>query len=157
VAFLLSQLGHRSASVFADLIAAIDLTPPHAGILRAIASEPGRSQQALSGQLGLLPSRVVAYVDELEDRGYVERRRNPDDRRLHALHLTASGRKIMAKIGELARQHERLMTAGLDTKQRDTLRRLLSVVAEHQGLTPHVHPGFRTLGRANGPSTKPAG
>lgn len=149
VAFLLSQLGHRSASVFADLIASIDLTPPHAGILRAIAAEPGRSQQALSGQLGLLPSRVVAYVDELEDRGYVERRRNPDDRRLHALYLTASGKKVMGKIGELARQHERLMTAGLDTEQRDTLRQLLSVVAERQGLTPHVHPGYRTLGRAN--------
>jgi DNA-binding MarR family transcriptional regulator len=147
VAFLLSQLGHRSAAVFADLIASVDLTPPHAGILRAIASEPGRSQQALSGQLGLLPSRVVAYVDELEDRGYVERRRNPDDRRLHALYLTASGKKIMSKIGELGRQHERLMTAGLDTDQRDTLRRLLSTVAERQGLTPHVHPGYRTLGR----------
>ena len=147
MAFLLSQLGHRSASVFADLIASVDLTPPHAGILRAIASDPGRSQQALSGQLGLLPSRVVAYVDELEDRGYVERRRNPDDRRLHALYLTASGKKLVSKIGELGRQHERLMTAGLDTDQRDTLRRLLSAVAERQGLTPHVHPGYRTLGR----------
>ena len=146
VAFLLSQLGHRSASVFADLIASVELTPPHAGILRAITAEPGRSQQALSGQLGLLPSRVVAYVDELEDRGYVERRRNPDDRRLHALYLTASGKKVISKIGELGRQHERLMTAGLDTEQRDTLRQLLAVIAERQGLTPHVHPGYRTLG-----------
>ena len=148
MAFLLSQLGHRSASVFADLIASIDLTPPHAGILRAIAAESGRSQQALSGQLGLLPSRVVAYVDELEDRGYVERRRNPDDRRLHALHLTASGKKMMTKIGELGREHDRLLTAGLDAKQRDMLHQLLVTIAERQGVTPHVHPGFRTLGRA---------
>jgi len=133
--------------VFADLIASIDLTPPHAGILRVIAAEPGRSQQALSGQLGLLPSRVVTYVDELEDLGYVERRRNPDDRRLHALYLTPSGKKALSKIGELGRQHERLMTAGLDTEQRDTLRQLLAAIAERQGLTPHVHPGYRTLGR----------
>jgi DNA-binding MarR family transcriptional regulator len=135
--------------VFTDLIASIDLTPPHAGILRAIAAEPGRSQQALSGQLGLLPSRVVAYVDELEDRGYVERRRNPDDRRLHALHLTASGKKVITKIGELGRQHDRLLTAGLDSQQRDALHQLLATIAEQQGLTPHVHPGYRTLGRAN--------
>ena len=147
MAFLLSQLGHRSTSVFADLIASIDLTPPHSGILRAIAAEPGRSQQALSGQLGLLPSRVVAYVDELEDRGYVERRRNPDDRRLHALHLTASGKKVLTKIGELGRQHDRLLTAGLDTQQRATLHQLLATIAEQQGLAPHVHPGYRTLGR----------
>ena len=148
VAFLLSQLGHRSASVFADLVGSIDLTPPHAGILRAIAAESGRSQQALSGQLGLLPSRVVAYVDELEHRGYVERRRNPDDRRLHALYLTTSGKKVLTKIGELGRQHDRLLTAGLDAQQRDTLHQLLATIAEHQGLTPHVHPGYRTLGRA---------
>ena len=147
MAFLLSQLGHRSASVFAELVASIDLTPPHAGILRAIAAEPGRSQQALSGQLGLLPSRVVAYVDELEDRGYVERRRNPDDRRLHALYLTASGKKVMSKLGELGRAHERQLTAGLDAAQRDTLRQLLRIVAEQQGLTLHVHPGYRMLGR----------
>ena len=92
------------------------LTPPHAGILRAIATEPGRSQQALSAQLGMLPSRVVVYVDELEDRGYVERRRNPDDRRLHALHLSAAGKRLMRKISELARQHETQLTAALERR-----------------------------------------
>src|ERR1700751_145620 len=99
-----------------------------------MAAEPGQSQQALSGQLGLLPSRVVAYVDELEARGYLERRRNPDHLPPQPRSLTASGKKIMSKIGELGRHHERLMTAGLDTDQRDTLGRLLSAVAERQGL-----------------------
>ena len=157
VAFLLAQLGHHAASLFAEQMASIDLTPPHAGILRAIASDPGRSQQALSGQLGLLPSRVVAYVDDLEDRGYVERRRNPDDRRLHALYLSASGKKLMRKIGDLARQHDRRLTGGLDDGQRETLRGLLGALAERQGLMPHVHPGYRTLGRGSGSRAKPNG
>jgi DNA-binding MarR family transcriptional regulator len=157
VAFLLAQIGHHAAGVFGELMDELDLTPPHAGILRAIAAEPGRSQQALSAQLGLLPSRVVAYVDELEDRGYVERRRNPDDRRLHALYLTASGKRLMGKIGELGRRHERRLTAGLDAAQRATLKELLTTIAQRQGLTPHVHPGFRTLGRAGGPRVTPAG
>jgi DNA-binding MarR family transcriptional regulator len=150
IAFLLTQLGHDAATQFAEQMATIDLSPPHAGILRAIAAEPGRSQQALSGQLGVLPSRIVAYVDELEDRGYVERRRNPDDRRLHALHLTTSGKRLMQKISTLARQHEGRITAGLDERQRDTLQELLATLARQRGLTPHVHPGYRTLGRGNG-------
>lgn len=150
MAFLLAQIGHHSAAMFAELMESVDLTPPHAGILRAIATEPGRSQQALSTQLGLLPSRVVAYVDELEDGGYVERRRNPDDRRLHALYLTASGNRLMQKIAALARQHERRLTAGLDAGQRATLRELLVTVADRQGLSPHVHPGYRMLGRGKG-------
>jgi hypothetical protein len=54
---------------------------------------------------------------------------------------------VMAKIGGLARQHDRLLTAGLDAQQRDTLHQLLATIAEHQGLAPYVHPGYRTLGR----------
>lgn len=155
IAFLLTQLGHDAATQFAEQMATIDLSPPHAGILRAIADEPGQSQQALSGRLGVLPSRIVAYVDELEDRGYVERRRNPDDRRLHALHLTTSGKRLLQKISTLARQHEGRVTAGLDERQRDTLQELLGTLARQRGLTPHVHPGYRTLGRGNG-RAKPA-
>lgn len=148
VAFVLAQLGQHAAQLFAERIASLGLTPPHAGILRAIAASPGQSQQALSGRLGLLPSRVVAFVDELQDRGYVERRRNPDDRRLHALYLTESGRRLMLKLSELARQHERRFTAGLDDQQRRVLHELLTTLAEQHGLPPGVQPGFRMLGRA---------
>ena len=148
VAFLLAQLGHHAAQLFAERIAALELTPPHAGILRAVAARPGLSQQALSTQLGLLPSRVVAYVDDLQERGLVERRRNPDDRRLHALHLTDAGKQVMRRLSHLARQHERQITAGLDNDQRRTLNELLATLADQHGLTPAVHPGFRTIGRA---------
>ena len=148
VAFLLAQLGHHAATLFAEQVATIELTPPHAGILRAIASEPGRSQQALSARLGMVPSRVVVYVDELEERGYVERRRNPGDRRLHALYLTAAGKRLLRKISELARQHEHRITAALDPEQYGALRGLLATVAREQGLAPHIHPGDRALGRS---------
>jgi DNA-binding MarR family transcriptional regulator len=149
VAFLLAQLGQHAAQLFAERVASLGLTPPHAGILRAIAASSGQSQQALSAQLGLLPSRVVAYVDDLEQRGFLERRRNPDDRRLHALYLTDSGKQLMRKLSDLARQHERRFTAGLDEPQKRTLNDLLATLARQHGLTPGVHPGFKTLGRAS--------
>ena len=147
VAFLLAQLGHHAAERFGERIAALDLTPPHAGILRAISAAPGRSQQALSTQLQLLPSRVVTYVDDLEDRGYVERRPNPDDRRQYALYLTAAGQQVMQKLSRLARQHDRAITTGLSESEQAQLRSLLAAVAQHQGLAVGVHPGYRQLGR----------
>jgi DNA-binding MarR family transcriptional regulator len=146
VAFLLAQLGHHAAERFSERIAALDLTPPHAGILRAISATPGRSQQALSAQLQLLPSRVVAFVDDLEDRGYVERRPNPDDRRQYALYLTSAGKQLMQKLSRIARQHDRAITGGLSESEQAQLRSLLAAVAHHQGLTPGVHPGYRQLG-----------
>jgi DNA-binding MarR family transcriptional regulator len=147
VAFLLAQLGHHAAEKFSERIAVLDLTPPHAGILRAVAAAPGRSQQALSTQLGLLPSRVVAFVDDLEDRGYLERRPNPDDRRQYALYLTAEGKELMGKVSRIARQHDRAITGGLSDSQRAELRELLATLAAQQGLTPGIHPGYRRLGR----------
>src|ERR1700759_5563669 len=102
VAILLAQLGRHSADRFTELIAELNLTGPQAAILRAIAGEPGRSQQALSEQLGLLPSRVVAFVDELEQRGLLQRRRNPGDRRLYALYLTEQGNDLMTRLAAVA-------------------------------------------------------
>ena len=155
IAFLLAQLGHHATTLFAEHVATIGLTPPHAGILRAIGAEPGRSQQALSTQLRMLPSRVVVYVDELEERGFLERRANPKDRRLYALHLTASGKRLMRKLSQLARQHELQLTSALDPEQYSALRGLLATVAQQQGLTPHVHPGYRTLADSPTPTVRP--
>jgi len=49
----------------------------------------------------------------------------------------------MAELAKVARQHDRLLSAGLDDEQRSALRELLGVMAERQGLLPEVHPGYR--------------
>src|SRR5437763_8702685 len=81
LAFLLSQVGAHAAARFAERLAPLNLTPPHAGILRVIQQADGLSQQALGEKLGMFPSRLVVVLDELEQRGLVERRDNPADRR----------------------------------------------------------------------------
>jgi len=134
IALLLAQLGQHSAERFTARIAELDLTSPQAGILQAIAGEPGRSQQALSEQLGLLPSRVVAFIDDLEQRGLLERRRNPGDRRLYALYLTEQGHALMAQLAEVTEVHEQEITTGLSDQQRIALSELLTSVAERQQL-----------------------
>lgn len=146
VGFLLSQLGYRSAALLAEQLSNIELTPAHAGIVRAIAAESGQCQQALSAHLGVAASRIVGYVDDLENRGYVERRRHQTDRRVHALYLTEAGRQLFAELSELSRQRERRLVSGLDDAQCDELRELLAKIALQEGLTPFAHPGYRTLG-----------
>ncbi|WP_297503425.1 MarR family winged helix-turn-helix transcriptional regulator [Pseudonocardia sp.] len=144
-AFLLAQLGAYAAGRFAERIAEIDLTPPQTGLLRAIAAQPGQSQQALATLLGTPPSRLVRLVDGLDERGIVERRRNPDDRRLHALHLTEEGEKLLRRIGEVARAHDEAICGALEPEERRNLRALLDKLAAEHGLTPGVHPGYRRL------------
>ena len=150
-AFLVAQVGAHAASRFAERLAALDLSPPHAGILRTLAGAPGISQQALGAMLAILPSRLVILVDELDERGLLERRDDPDDRRTYQLFVTENGRQSLEAIGRIARAHQDALCAALSEDERQTLAGLLSRIADEQGLTPGVHPGFRQMG---GPASR---
>jgi DNA-binding MarR family transcriptional regulator len=144
-AFLVAQLGAHAAMLFAGRLARLKLQPQHAGALRVLASAEGMTQRALAERLGMFPSRAVALIDEMEGRGLVVRDPDPSDRRSHSLRLTDKGRRALADIGQVAREHQDALLAALDPGERERLAQLLLKVAAQQGLTPNVHPGFRRL------------
>jgi DNA-binding MarR family transcriptional regulator len=144
-AFLLAQLGAHAAGRFADRIAHLGITPAHAGILRFIARAPGLNQQRLAKFLDVLPSRMVLLIDELADKGLVHRKRSTKDRRHSELVLTKKGERTLAKLSKIVVAHEADLCGALTRKERDTLARLGRKIVQHQGLTPDVHPGYRSL------------
>ena len=144
-AFLLAQLGAHASEQYARRTIELGLTPAHTGLLRLVTIQPGMNQQTLSGLLGVTPSKVVALVDDLEARGLLERRRSDTDRRATALHLTDAGQDTMAGVRKIAMEHEATITAALSESERLRLIGLLQQVADEQGLTPGVHPGYRRL------------
>jgi DNA-binding MarR family transcriptional regulator len=146
VAFLLSQVGAHSAYRFAERLEPLGLTPPHAGIVHVMSQSDGLSQQALGEKLGIFPSRLVHFLDELEDRGLVQRRDNPSDRRSYALYLTKKGREMLEQINRIGLEHQESLCAALDDSERAQLAELLTRIADEQQLTPGVHPGFRKFG-----------
>jgi DNA-binding MarR family transcriptional regulator len=146
VAFLLAQVGAHAARRFGERLAPLELTPAYAGILRAVATHSGISQQALASLLSMMPSRLVALLDELESRGLLERRDHAEDRRLYALYLTAAGSKLMSEVGRIARAHDDALCASLSEAERAQLFALLTRIAEQEQLTAGVHPGFARLG-----------
>lgn len=146
-AFLLAQIGAHAATRFAERLATLQLSPPDAGILRLLRMSAGISQQALSVKLQIHPSRLVAILDNLEKRNLIERKPNPDDRRLYSLHLTNDGVEILERIGKVAREHQDALLAALNNDERGSLTALLQKIAGEQGLTPGVHPGYQGLGK----------
>ena len=146
-AFLLAQVGGHAAMKFGERLSVLGLTPPHVAILGAIDRSEGLSQQALCERLRVMPSRLVTLVDELEQRELVERRDKPEDRRTYALHLTEKGRSVLKATGQVAREHQEALCAALTGAERQQLAALLRRIADQQGLTPGVHPGFSRLGR----------
>ena len=143
-ASLLAQLGAHAAARFNCRLAVLELAPAHAGIIEILAGTPGMSQCALARALGMLPSRMVGYVDELERRGLLERQPHKSDRRNNALHLTKAGKAAHHATSELAQEHQQTLLAGLSKPQRVQLAGLLQLLATQQGLiagqTPRKEP-----------------
>jgi DNA-binding MarR family transcriptional regulator len=141
-AFLLSQLGIYASRLWAQRIQKLGLDPRHVMLLGVVAAGEGRSQQALGEQIQRPPSRMVAFVDELENRRLVERRSAPDDRRVRAIHVTDEGLKILDEVMRVSAEFEAEICAGLTKEEQERLIELLSRIVTEQGLAPGVHPGI---------------
>jgi DNA-binding MarR family transcriptional regulator len=141
-AYLLVQLGFHVARQFSERLAPLDLEPRHAGLLFRLAANEGLSQQAVGELLGLNPTRMVFLVDELEQRGLVERRRNATDRRSYALYLTAQGRDKLRKVRASGSRHQDELGASLTQAERIELTELLGRLAAEQGITEYDFPGI---------------
>src|SRR6266404_1351547 len=101
-AFLLAQLGAHAADRFGERIKKLGVAPRHAGILRIIARTPACNQRTLAKKLRVLPSRMVILIDELAEKGLVERKRSRKDRRHSELVLTPRGRRMLEKLSLLS-------------------------------------------------------
>jgi DNA-binding MarR family transcriptional regulator len=153
LAFLLSQVGIHASRRFAERIAAVDLNPPLFRVLNLVDAAEGCSQQAIGAAIEVPPSRMVALVDELEQRGLVERRPDPKDRRVRALFLTAKGRKALTRGRKIAKEHEEELTRGMAAADRQRLLDLLQKIVDQQAIGSGVHPGLSHKGEARAPES----
>jgi DNA-binding MarR family transcriptional regulator len=142
VALLLVQLGFHVARRFGERLVPLGIENRQAGMLSRLVGNQGRSQQAVAELIGVNPTRMVFLVDELEELGLVERRRNPADRRSHALYLTDAGTAMLERVRAVTAEHEDWIGAGLSDADRARLLGLLQRVAHEQGLSPHGLPGI---------------
>jgi DNA-binding MarR family transcriptional regulator len=142
VGFLISQLGFFSSKGFMEALAPLGIGPREFLLMRFVDASKGQSQQALAERLGIPPSRMVALVDHLEEAGFVERRPDPEDRRVRGLHLTRRGRAVLERAGKIAIDYETRLCAGINREEREQLIDLLQKLQESQTHLRGVHPGL---------------
>lgn len=82
-------------------------------VLAVLAAEYPLSQLAAAERLGVDRTTMVALVDVLEDKGFVERRRSPEDRRKNIVELTEAGRDTLEKAERARGEVEREFLAPL--------------------------------------------
>ena len=106
-------------------LAAHDISISMWFFLRLLWLENGKTQKALSEELGLSQPTTVAAIDNLERRGFVERRRNTVDRRKSNVYLTAAGRALGIALVPYAKEVNDVALAGLSPQDRRLAHQLL--------------------------------
>lgn len=140
LAFLLSQLGARSAEMFAEQLAPLGVSPRAFGVLSNLARTGSQTQQQLADALGIHRNNMVGVIDDLEASGWARRHRNERDRRAFDVRLTKRGSSLVARVNDVVADIEDELVEGLSRSERKTIVALLQRVAETLELSPGVHP-----------------
>ncbi len=128
--FLLKRLGFATKERSMKAYEEAGLHPYHFAILITVDEGSHETQGSIADALGYDRGQLVGLLDELEERGLVERRRDPNDRRRHLVQMTPEGKKALRRLRTLARQLEDEFLEPLSDADRAKLHELLLQLAE---------------------------
>jgi MarR family transcriptional regulator, lower aerobic nicotinate degradation pathway regulator len=128
--FLLKRLGYYAKERGMEAYEQTGLHPHHYAILVVLDERSRETQAAIADALGYDRGQLVGLLDELEEQGLVERRRDPNDRRRHIVSLTPKGKRTLTRLRALARRLEDEFLAPLSVEERASLHALLLRLAE---------------------------
>jgi MarR family transcriptional regulator, lower aerobic nicotinate degradation pathway regulator len=127
--FLLKRLGWAVKDRTFEAFEAAGESPYHYAVLAVLDESARETQATIADSLGYDRSYLVGLLDELEEAGHIERKRDPADRRRHLVSLTPSGKEKLEELRKISRSIDDDFLAGLDAEQRKELHELLLTVA----------------------------
>jgi DNA-binding MarR family transcriptional regulator len=151
LSFLVSQVGARSAQLFAERLAPLGVSPRAFGVLSNLGSTGGQTQQQLADTLGIHRNNMVGLIDELEAAGWVRRHRSQRDRRAFDVRLTRAGSALVARISTLIPGLDAEVGQDLTDSEQRTMVALLQQIASTLDLRPGIHPGLSASSRTTRP------
>lgn len=102
VGWLTTDVARLMRTVFDRRVKALGITRPQWLALRRLTRSPGASQSELADMMEIERAPAGKIVDRLEERGWVERRPDPVDRRINRIFLTDRGQRVHAVIWPIA-------------------------------------------------------
>lgn len=128
--FRLICLHGRMSAAISKRLREIHLSIPQCDVLAALMDCEGISQQTLADRLHVTKGNISGLVDRLTKAGLVERRILDGDRRTHAIHLTAKGRRLAERGAAIQRDFVAQSLGNLTPQQLAKMDALLTLTSE---------------------------
>lgn len=118
------------AAAMAECLAEVGMTPLQYAAFPFLREEPGLDQAGLAARIGIDRTNAGLLVDHLEQRGFVERRIDSNDRRARRLYLTPRGVRFHDRVRPAAMKVQQQILGCLTAAERETLLALLMRVLQ---------------------------
>ncbi|MQA77967.1 MAG: winged helix DNA-binding protein [Streptosporangiales bacterium] len=128
LAAMMVPLGRALTAAEQPVLDAHDLTMWGYVVLLGLDAEPVRTQAALAQAIGADKTRIIAVLDDLQDRGLIERHPDPADRRARLLALTQEGQRTRDSVQSAIQRREERLLARLPAADRRALLRALQAL-----------------------------
>ncbi|WP_232464888.1 MarR family winged helix-turn-helix transcriptional regulator [Bordetella genomosp. 8] len=128
--YLVRRLNQIHYAMFFEECRTQNITPVQYGVLTALSLSPWMDQTALGMELGLDRTTTADVIKRLQERGLVQRRINPNDKRSRQAVITEEGLRIMGLLqAGMARAQQRLLEP-LSPRNQQLFMKLLSTLVE---------------------------
>lgn len=128
--FLVRRLHQIHYAIFFEECEEGGITPVQYGVLTVLERNPWLDQTAIGYEVGLDRTTAADVIKRLEEKGYLERRINPEDKRSRQAAVTPKGAAIMTELQEsMARAQKRLLQP-LSPRDQKTFMSLLTELVE---------------------------
>src|SRR3954453_12586515 len=128
-AFLLARVGYGIKMRVIQEFEQAGFTILQYGVLALLGEGATETQSKIADVLDYDRSQLVNELDGLEERGLIERRRDPQDRRRHMVSITSDGKRQLARLRTVVKRIEDGFLEPLDENARHALHATLLDVA----------------------------
>lgn len=142
IGLLLAQIAKKASRAFDDALSGAGGSQPVWLILMNLMRGGQQAQSDLAEAVGIRGPTLTHHLNAMESKGLLTRTRMPDNRRVHIVELTASGREMFHHLRGVAQAHDARLRDGIGQHDLDQLRRLLHALSDN--LDKPLPPLLRT-------------
>jgi MarR family transcriptional regulator, transcriptional regulator for hemolysin len=147
VGLQLHQAAREIGRAFDDELARAGGSLPAWLVLLAMKSAAAASQRELAAAVGVREATLTHHLNAMERSGLLTRRRDPANRRVHIVELTAAGEDAFVRLRDAAIGFDQRLRRGISAEEVATLGGLLRRLAENAGVEPPGAPPWTGLAR----------